>query len=417
MAQLSEDCFAFGGALLPVEKALSLIEERVVPVTESESVALAEACGRVLARDLVAPFDLPPHANSAVDGYAVAFADLSPDRETILPVGGRAAAGHPLSRPARAGEAIRIFTGAPMPEGADTVLMQEDCVAEGDSVRLKPGIRRGANRRESGEDVAKGTVALAAGRRLRPADLGLAAALGFSELSVRRALKAALLSTGDELCEPGTPRSPGAIYDANRFLLKGLLAGLGARVSDLGILPDREEALADALLGAAAKHDLIVTSGGMSTGEEDHMKRVVEGLGSLHFWRLAIKPGRPVALGQVGAVPLLGLPGNPVAVAITFLILARPLLLKLAGAIAPPPFVFAVRAGFAYRKKPGRREYLRARLEREGKEVVARKYPREGAGILSSIVRSDGLVILEEATTAVAPGESVPFLPFSEVLS
>lgn len=417
MAQLSEDCFAFGGALLPVEEALSLIEERVVPVTEGESIALAAALGRVLARDLTAPFDLPPHTNSAVDGYAVAFDDLSPDRERILKVGGRAAAGHPLSRRLRPGEAIRIFTGAPMPEGADTVLMQEDCVAEGDCVRLKPGIRRGANRREAGEDVGRGSVALAAGRRLRPADLGLAAALGFSELPVRRTLRVALLSTGDELREPGTPRSPGAIYDANRFLLTALLAGLGASVSDLGILPDREEALAEALQSAASTHDLIVTSGGMSTGEEDHMKRVVERCGRLHFWRLAIKPGRPVALGQVNGVPLLGLPGNPVAVAVTFFILARPLILRLAGGVAPPPFSFAVRAGFSYRKKPGRREYLRARLEREGEALVARKFPREGAGILSSIVRSDGLLILDEARTAVAPGESLPFLPFSEVLS
>ncbi len=416
MAQLSEDCFAFGGALCPVDKALSLIEEKVQPVVENERVALSQACGRILAQDLVAPFDLPPHANSAVDGYALAFADLSAESETVLPVTGLAAAGHPLARPFVPGEAIRIFTGAAMPEGADTVMMQEDCVVERGFVRLKPGLRKGANRREAGEDVTRGTIALCAGRRLLPADLGLAAALGCRELEVRRALRVALLSNGDELFEPGTPLPAGAIYDSNRHLLKGLLRGLGAAVSDLGILPDREAALREALLSAAGEHDLIVASGGMSSGEEDHMKRAVESCGSLHFWRLAIKPGRPVAMGQVGSVPFLGLPGNPVAVAVTFIVLARPFLFRLAGALAPSPLVFRVRAAFSYRKKKGRREYLRGRLRGEGKGLLADRYPVEGAGILSSIVRSDGLLILDEATTAIDPGEEVDFLPFSEVL-
>ncbi len=262
MAQLSDDCFAFGGALLSVDEALARIDARVVAVVDSETVPLGAAAGRVLARDLVATMDLPPHANSAVDGYAVIHADLEPDRETDLPVGGRAAAGHPLDRALRRGEAIRIFTGAPMPEGADTVLMQEDCVAADGRVRLKPGIRKGANRRHAGEDVALGETALTAGRRLGPADLGLAAALGRDELPVFRRLRVALLSTGDEVREPGTRLPPGAIYDANRFMLKALLEGLGCVVTDFGIQPDREAALADTLAAASAEHDLIVTSGG-----------------------------------------------------------------------------------------------------------------------------------------------------------
>ena len=226
----------------------------------------------------------------------------------------------------------------------------------------------------------------------------------------------ALLSTGDEVRDPGTPLPPGAIYDANRFMLAALLGGLGCAVSDFGIRPDREAALADTLAAASAGHDLIVTSGGVSTGEEDHVKPAIERLGSLHFWRLAIKPGRPVALGQIGGVPLIGLPGNPVAAIVTFVVLARPLILKLAGAAASAPRLFPVRAGFGYRKKPGRREYVRASLQREGEDLVAVKYPRDGAGILSSIVQSEGLVIVDEETSELAPGTTVDFLPFSEVI-
>jgi molybdopterin molybdotransferase len=416
MAQLSDDCFACGGDLLTVAAALARIDERVPAAVEIETVPLARAAGRVLARDLVASMDLPPYANSAVDGYALVHADLAPAGATVLPVGGRAAAGHPLGRETRRGEAIRIFTGAPMPEGADTVMMQEDCVVEAGRVWLKPGIAKGANRRQAGEDVACGTVAIAAGRRLGPADLGLAAALGQSALPVFRALRVALLSTGDEVREPGLPLSPGTIYDANRFILAALLAGLGCTVSDFGIRPDREAALADTLAAARVGHDLIVTSGGVSTGEEDHVRTAIERLGSLHFWRLAIKPGRPVALGQVGGVPLIGLPGNPVAAVVTFAVLARPLILKLAGARAAAPRLYPVRAGFAHKKKPGRREYLRARLERDGDAVVAIRFARDGAGIISSIVRSDGLVVLDEPTSDLVAGSTVDFLPFAEVI-
>ena len=416
MAQLSEDCFAFGGQLLGVDAALALIQQRVQPVVSEEMAPLAEACGRVLAHDLVAAIDVPPHANSAVDGYTVAHADLLPDQDTVLPVTGRAAAGHPLGHAARPGEAIRIFTGAPMPDGVDTVMMQEDCVVEEGRVRLAPGIKKGANRRHAGEDVAKGAVALPAGRRLKPADLGLAAALGNDRLPVFRQLRVALLSTGDEVREPGQPLAPGMIYDANRVMLMALLQGLGCAVSDLGIRPDRAAALADTLAAASTGHDLIVTSGGVSTGEEDHVKTAIEQLGRLDFWRLAIKPGRPVALGQVRGVPLIGLPGNPVAAALTFAVLARPLILRLAGADAAPPLLVPVKAGFAYRKKAGRREYLRASLMRENGEAVARRYPKDGAGILSSIVQSDGFVVLDEDMSDVTPGLAVDFLAFSEVL-
>jgi molybdopterin molybdotransferase len=358
---------------------------------------------------------VPPQANSAVDGFAICHADLLPDRDTVLPVTGRAAAGHPLGRAVRRGEAIRIFTGAPMPDGADTVMMQEDCVLEGDRVRLKPGIKHGGNRRHAGEDVARGGIALAAGGRLKAADLGLAAALGSDRVAVYRPLRAALLSTGDEVREPGAALPAGAIYDANRVMLAALLRAQGCVVSDLGICSDRAAVLADTLAAAAAGHDLIVTSGGVSTGEEDYVRSAIEKLGRLDFWRLAIKPGRPVALGQIKGVPLIGLPGNPVAAALTFAILARPLILRLGGATVTPPLTFPVAAGFAYRKKPGRREYLRASLARDGAAAVANRFKRDGAGILSSIVQSDGFAILAEGMSNIVPGAVVDFLPFSEV--
>ena len=418
MAQLSDDCFAHGGALMPLDDALARLGEALRPVTQCETVALAEASGRVLAADVVSGVDLPPHDNSAVDGYAVYFDDLDPEAETRLPVGGRVAAGQLLDRPAVRGEAIRIFTGAPMPEGPDTVLMQEDCREEGAKVTIAPGIARGANRRRAGEDLRAGEVALRAGRRLLPQDIGLAAATGQAELPVRAPLRVAVFSTGDELRDPGAALSPGAIWDANRYLLAAALRRLGCAVEDLGILGDDRDVIAGALAGAAGAHDLILTSGGVSVGEEDHVKPAVEAQGSLHFWRLAIKPGRPVAMGQVGAVPFIGLPGNPAAALVTFLLVARPMILHLSGADAPAPRRYRVTAGFDHKKKTGRREFVRARLSMgDDGAPRAEKSGSAGAGILSTVVGADGLVDLSEDMTYLKTGETVDFLPFSEVLS
>ena len=418
MAQLSDDCFAFGGKLITIAEARALLDTRIATVAETGTVALGEALGRILAADLTAPIAVPPYANSAVDGYAIYFDDLARDAETRLTIAARAAAGHPTAhRPAR-GEAVRIFTGAPMPSGPDTVMMQEDCRVDGDVVVIRPGIKRGANFRVAGEDVAAGAVVLKAGHRLRPQDVGLAASLGLRQLVVRRRLKVALFSTGDELAEPGQVLAPGAIYDSNRYTLAALLRVTGIELDDLGILPDSLPQIRAALSAAAEQHDAIITSGGMSTGEEDHVKAAVEAVGALHFWRLAIKPGRPVALGQIARVPFIGLPGNPVAVMVTFLRIARPLLLKLAGAVDVEPTLYRVRAGFSYRKKPDRREYVRAWLETgDDGAPVAQRFPRDGAGILSSMVEADGLVELAEDLTTLEPGAAVDYLPFSEVYS
>jgi molybdopterin molybdotransferase len=421
MAQLTDDCFAFGGDLTPVDEALAHLSSVLVAVTQPLVMPLGDTLGRVLAEDIRATENVPPHDNSAVDGYAVYFDDLVPEESTTLSIVGRAAAGHPLPSPQGRGEAVRIFTGASMPRGAggpgpDTVLMQEDCQASESEVIIPAGIRRGANRRSAGEDVRSGSVVLHAGQRLRPQDIGIAAAIGRSSLPVRAPLRAAIFSTGDEVRDPGMARELGAIYDSNRFTLAALLKGLGVTVSDLGILPDDRETIASALIAASEGHDVILTSGGVSAGGEDHVRGAVEDSGSLYFWRLAIKPGRPIALGQVGRVPFIGLPGNPVAAMVTFLRVARPLIQRLAGAETTHPSLFQVRAGFDYGKKLNRREYVRVRLETDGPAGhVARKFDRDGAGILSSMVFADGLVELSEAITTVKEGDLVDYLPFSEV--
>jgi len=413
MAQLIDDCFAFGGPLLSIENVERLIAERVEPVAEAETVALKNARGRVLARDVVAPIDLPPFDNSAVDGYAVRHADLG-GGETTLAVVGRLTAGRAAGRAVTPGEAIRIFTGAPMPADADTVFMQEDVRLEGDAVVVPPGLKPGANRRLAGEDVARGSVALPAGRRLQPHDLGMAAALGLQTLAVRRRVRVAIFSTGDEIVEPGAPLREAALYDANRELLRGLLARLETQVSDLGILRDDPAGLSARLSAAAEQHDLVLTSGGVSTGEADYVRDAVESSGKLVFWRVAIKPGRPVAMGVLRGAAFVGLPGNPVAVFVTFARVVRPLLLRLAGATPEALVALPVKSGFAYKKKKGRREYVRVALTRRADgSYEAHKHPQDGAGVISSLTATDGLAELDDDVTDVAVGQTIGFLPYA----
>jgi molybdopterin molybdotransferase len=414
MAQLSDDCFAFGGPLLSVEAAEALILERVAPLGGEETVALPAALGRVLARDLVAPRPLPPFFNSAVDGYAFRHADLSPEGETRLRLAGRIPAGA-SGGPVEPGTATRIFTGAPMPDGADTVMMQEDARLEGDTLLLPPGLKRGANSRPPGEDVAQGRAALPAGTRLRAPEIGMAAALGFAALPARPMLRVGVFSTGDELASPGTELGAAQTYDSNRFTLMAMLARLPCAVTDLGILPDDAARTAAALHEAAASQDLLLTSGGVSTGEEDHVRAAIESGGRLVFWRLAVKPGRPAAMGVVRGTPVVGLPGNPVAAVVTFLHLARPLVLRLAGARPEALPRFPAEARFAYRKKQGRREYVRVTLTPADGVLAADKFAREGAGLLSSLTESHAFAELPEEVTSVAPGHPLTIIPFSGI--
>jgi molybdopterin molybdotransferase len=418
MAQLSDDCFAFGGPMMPVDEAVGIIASRVTAVREIETVALAQADGRILAGDLAAPLSLPPFTNSAVDGYAVRAGDLPPGQQAAFPVSGRVQAGASAPEPLTPGHAFRIFTGAPLPEGADTVFMQEDVRLDAHGrVVLPPGLKPGANVRPAGEDIPLGRCALAAGQRLRPQDVALVAAFGLTQVQVRRRIRVAVFSTGNELVSPGTPRGTPQLFDSNRFMLAAMLRRLGCEVSDLGIVGDDRAALADGLKKVADAHDLVLTTGGVSTGEEDHVKAAVESAGTLVLWRMAIKPGRPVAMGIIGGTPFIGLPGNPVASFVTFVHVVRPTVLALAGATQQPLIPMAVRAAFAYKKKIARREYVRVNLRRgEDGVLEAVKFPREGAGLLSSLVDTDGLVELGEAIAQVQPGESVGFLGYASVM-
>jgi molybdopterin molybdotransferase len=419
------DCFRTGDERKTVAEALARFQALLAPVAGVERVATRDALGRILAEDLIAPRDVPPHDNSAVDGYAVWFDDLAPGVVTRLPVAARIAAGHPHAGAVARGAAVQIFTGAPMPhasqgDGPDTIAMVEDCVAQDGFVSIPPGLKRGANRRSAGEDVRRGAVVLRAGTRLRPQDVGMAAAMGNASIAVRARLRVAVFSTGDEVREPGAALDAGCIFDTNRYALMGMLERLGCTVTDLGIFADTPAPIRAALADAARTHDLIVTSGGVSRGEEDHVRSAVTDLGAVHFWNLAIKPGRPIALGHIktphGQTPFIGLPGNPVAVMVTFLRIARPIVLALAGARAAEPPAFKVMAGFDFKKKPGRREWLRASLVRSDGGLVADKFPEEGSGILTSMVAADGLVELAEDNAGVKRGDLVDFLPFAEMM-
>ena len=413
MTRLSDDCFDAAAPVMTVAAAAAAILARLPVMAGVETVPLSLADGRIAAEDVRAAMDVPPFDNAAVDGYAVRFSDLSEIGATTLPVRGRLPAGA-APVPLVSAAADRIFTGAAMPEGADTVFMQEDVAFGAEGVVLPPGIVRGANRRPAGEDVARGSVAIFAGRRLRPQDLAIAAAVGLDALPVRRALRVAVFSTGDELTEPGGRRGTSGIHDSNRVMLIALLRRLGADARDCGILRDDPGVLAARLREAAEAHDLILTSGGVSVGEEDHVKSAVAASGSLAFWRLAIKPGRPVAMGVVAGTPFVGLPGNPVAAFVTLAFVVRPLLDRLGGAVHEAPEGFTVRAAFAFRRKPGRREFLRVCLNRAADGALeAVLFSKRGSGTISSLTGSDGFADVPDDVERIQPGDRLVFHPYA----
>ena len=412
---LRNDCFALPAGVdwTPVDDALALLRDRMTPVVGIETVPLMQAAGRVLAGDVVAKRSNPPHPNTAVDGYGFAGA-LIGDGPQVLPlVEGRAAAGVPFAGPVPAGQAIRVLTGADLPDGVDTVVLDEDVHVGHGHVAFHGPLKRGANTRRAGEDVQAGDVALTAGRVLTPADLALAAAVGHGALDVRRRLRVAVLSTGDEIVEPGAEVAEGQIFDANRPMLLSLCCGFGCDVVDMGRAADDRGVVRGALDSAAAQADVILTSGGASAGDEDHISALLRETGAMQEWRIALKPGRPLALGLWRGVPVFGLPGNPVAALVCTLIFARPAMRQLSGAGWTEPQGFAVPAAFEKRKKPGRREYLRARI-RDGRAEV---FKSEGSGRISGLSWADGLVEVPDGTVHVQPGDPVRYIPFSSFLA
>jgi molybdopterin molybdotransferase len=398
-------------AMLAVREALDFLLSAVRPVAEVEQVATLEANGRVLAQDVVSGMNVPAHDNTQMDGYAVRAADCASGQAT-LPVSQRIPAGH-IAEPLVPGSAARIFTGALIPEGADAVVMQEQCEAGEGTVTIRHTPRAGEWIRRTGEDIAAGSVILSAGTRLRSQELGLAASIGMAQLAVRRKLRVAVFFTGDELAMPGEPLAPGAIYNSNRFTLRALLENLGCEVRDFGIVPDSLEATRNALRQAAQGNDLIITSGGVSVGEEDHIKPAVEAEGKLNMWQIAVKPGKPLAFGEVGQAFFLGLPGNPVSSFVTFLLFVRPFLLRLQGAtVSAMPRGMLLRADFAWPKADRRNEFLRVRLNEQGGLDL---FPNQGSAVLTSTVWGDGLLD-NPPGNPIAPGDLVRFIPFSELL-
>lgn len=407
--------------LKPLVVALAELLAYAVPPPGLDVVSTFDADGRVLAQDLVASLDVPAHDNSSMDGYALRSSDWL-DASTELTVSQRIAAGHSGTALA-AMSAARIFTGAPVPPGADAVVMQEDCTATGAAgeqaatVRVKGRPQPGQYIRRRGEDVARGAVVLAAGERLGPASLGLAASIGFAELAVAPRVRVALFSTGDELVMPGdvapADMPPGAIYNSNRFFLRALLQRLGCTVTDMGIVPDNRAATISALQKASSAHDLILTSGGVSVGEEDHIKPAVQALGQLDLWQIGMKPGKPFAYGSVGAAHFIGLPGNPVSSFVTFLLLVRPFILKLQGATQLAPTTIPMQANFDWSKADKRREFLRVRQNPAGGLDL---FANQSSGVLTSAVWGDGLVDMPAGQT-VARGGVVQFIPMASLLS
>ncbi len=423
--KLLDDCFLHDKDRLRHDDAVALLRSRITTVVDTEGVAIADAGGRILAQVAKAERPVPAHTNSAVDGYAIASAHYDGSAGGRFAISARAAAGRPLSSAPPAGTAVRIFTGAVMPEGFDTVAMQEDCKVEtagagGDEeathVTIPPGLKTGANVRRAGEDVAAGATLVGAGALLRPQDAAALASIGLAEVLCHARVRCAIVSTGDEVIRPGSrPLREGEVFDANAPMLKALARAAGADVTDLGVWPDDADEIQRRLADAAQRFDIILTSGGASRGEEDHILTALDTLGNRHMWQLAVKPGRPMMFGQIGNSVMVGLPGNPVAVFVCFLMYVYPMLQRMGGGHWPEPRRFMLSAAFELpKRKTGRREFLRGWIRQSDGAMVVEKYPRDGSGLISGLRAAQGLIDIGEDVPSVSPGDLVAFIPFTE---
>ncbi len=416
-SKTNADCCADGhdAPALKLSEALRRILGEVQAVSGGETLAVRSALGRVLAADVVSTINVPSHTNSAMDGYAVIGAELPADGETRLEVIGTSAAGRPFAGEVRAGQCVRIMTGAPMPSGADTVVMQENVRRDGDSAIVGAAEKAGQHVRQAGEDIAAGKVALVAGTRLMPAEIGILGSLGIGEVSVRRRPRVAFFSTGDELRSVGEALGEGQIYDSNRYTIFGMLTRLGVDILDMGVIRDDRDAVEQAFAKASEEADAIVTSGGVSVGDADYVAETLERIGTVGFWRVAMKPGRPLAFGRIGDALFFGLPGNPNSVMVTFYQIVQPALQALAGMPDPePPLTMPAISASALRKKPGRREFQRGVLSRSGDgRLIVRKTGHQGSGVLSSMAAANCFIVLAEDSGPVSEGDEVTVQPFA----
>ncbi len=419
--KLLNDCFLHDRDRMRHDEAIQLLQERIAPIAGEETIPLASACGRILCKPAIAAHPVPMHTNAAVDGYA--FTQSTNKNERTLRIIGRAAAGHPFVGKVGNDDAVRIFTGAALPSNCDTVIMQEDVsitsteAGSDQYITIPAGLKAGANVRKSGEDVAQGERLFSIGSKLRPQDLAALASIGLADVSCFTPLRVGIVSTGDEVIRPGTRALKfGEVFDANAPMLSALVGTSGAEIDDLGVWPDDAEVVQKNLKSAAETYDVLLTSGGASRGEEDHMVAALDQIGQRHMWQLAVKPGRPMSFGQIGDTIVVGLPGNPVAVFVCFLMYVAPMLKRLGGAPWPEPRRFILPAAFdVAKRKTGRREFLRGFVETDDHGVMhVNKYPRDGSGLISGLRAADGLIDILEDTPKISAGDHVAFIPFTE---
>ena len=416
MAQLTKDLKAFGNKLVKLNTAIKIIKNNFNLQQYTELVNLKNTLNRISGENIISSINVPAHSNSAVDGYAINFKEYSNGNRKFNIIG-KSSAGHPFNKKVQKLNSIRVLTGAILPPNLDTIIMEEDCKIINNILTLPDNVKKGINYRYLGEDIKKNSIVYKKGHKIKPQDIGVLASLGIKRIRAYKALKIAIFSSGDELVNVGKPLNKGQIYDSNREMIIAFLSKLGFLVTDLGILKDKSDVIENKLKKASINNDLIITSGGMSLGDEDHIKNIIDNKGSIYAWRLAIKPGRPVGFGMFNKCPIIGLPGNPAAAFITFLVVAIPILKQMSGQLVNKYNLIPITSDFYYTKKKGRKEFIRVKLINKKNKLTAQKFPKAGAGILTSTTWSSGIGILDEKVEEIKPGDKINYLSFNEILN
>jgi len=416
MTQLTKDLKAFGNKLVKLNTAIKIIKNNFNLQQYTELVNLKNTLNRISGENIISSINVPAHSNSAVDGYAINFKEYSNGNRKFKIIG-KSSAGHPFYKKVQKLNSIRVLTGAILPTNLDTIIMEEDCKIINNILTLPDNVKKGINYRYLGEDIKKNSIVYKKGHKIKPQDIGVLASLGIKRIRAYKALKIAIFSSGDELVNVGKPLNKGQIYDSNREMIIAFLSKLGFLVTDLGILKDKPDVIENKLKKASINNDLIITSGGMSLGDEDHIKNIIDNKGSIYAWRLAIKPGRPVGFGMFNKCPIIGLPGNPAAAFITFLVVAIPILKQMSGQLVNKYNLIPITSDFYYTKKKGRKEFIRVKLINKKNKLTAQKFPKAGAGILTSTTWSSGIGILDEKVEEIKPGDKINYLSFNEILN